>query len=109
MSIKKIAEKALPFLFSKLILIWDSLTEEEKDALIQSGQIGQILKEELLNGETAVIDAISVKTGLTPEDVSVTLIALAKTMGYNVKTVQQFIDVLQNKIDMSELVITKAS
>jgi plasmid maintenance system antidote protein VapI len=99
MSIKKIAEKALPFLFSKLTLIWDSLTPEEKDALIQSGQIGQILKEELLNGETAVINAVAAKTGLTPEEVSTTLIALAKTMGYNVETVQQFIDALQSKID----------
>ncbi len=86
-------------MYSKLTLVWDSLTQEEKDALIKSGQIGQILKEELANGEAAVVNAISEKLGLTPEEVNTTLLALAKAMGYNAATVTEFIDQLQAKIN----------
>jgi hypothetical protein len=99
MSFKTVVEKILPFMFSKLTLIWDELSQEEKDALIKSGQIGQILKEQLANGEAAVVNAISEKLGLTPDEVNKTLLALAKAMRYNVDTVSEFIDLLQAKIN----------
>lgn len=99
MSLKKIAEKILPFLFSKITLIWDSLSQEEKDALIKSGQIGQIIKLELANGAEVVLVAIATKLGLTPVEVESTLLALATAMGYKVTTVNEFIDFLQAKID----------
>lgn len=99
MSLKTILEKVFPFLFSEVTKAWDSLPADEQSALINSGQIGQILKEELSNGATAVLNAIEKKTGIPADVAEQSLLTLAGHLGYSVTTVTDFINQLQAKIN----------
>lgn len=99
MSLKTILEKVFPFLFSEVTKAWDSLPSDQQSALINSGQIGQILKEELSNGAAAVLNAIEQKTGIPEATAEQSLLALAGHLGYSVTTVTDFIDQLQAKIN----------
>ena len=56
--------KVLPFLFSAIEREFDNLKQEDKDALIQAGKFGQIIKEELHNGYDAIIHAAATQLGL---------------------------------------------
>jgi hypothetical protein len=92
MNLKAIAEKVFPFLFSEVTKEWDSLTPEEQQALIKSGQIGQIIKETISQGTNAVINAISQKLGLSTDQVNTTLVALFTTMGLNLGAAESAIE-----------------
>jgi hypothetical protein len=88
MNLKKIAESVLPFLFGEVTKEWDSLTPAEQQALIHSGQIGQIIKEQIANGPTAVVNAIASQLNLTPDQVNSTLITIFSALGYNLTTTE---------------------
>ena len=99
MSLKTIIEKVLPFLFSEVTKVWDNLPSDQQQALINSGQIGQILKEELNNGSQAVLNAIEQKTGIPAATAEAGLLSLASQLGFKVSSVDEFISKLQAKIN----------
>lgn len=57
---------------------WDSLPDKTKEALIDAGQFGQILKMKYAEGYEAFVKAIADKIGLDKAVVDAKLFELAK-------------------------------
>lgn len=79
--ITKLLESIFPFLFSALKRAWDSLTEEQQDAITNSGIVGQYLKNNLTALSADLITAITKATGLPASTIESMLISLAQKMG----------------------------
>lgn len=94
----KILESILPFLFSALKRSWDNLTKDQQNAIINSGMIGQYLKNNLnaLSGD--LVAAIAKATGLPAATIESTLLALAVKFGYKSDDVDKAVTFLQDKL-----------
>ncbi|ASU34431.1 hypothetical protein [Mucilaginibacter xinganensis] len=99
MSLKTFLEKLLPFLFNAVERAYDQLPQSEKDALVKSGQFGQIIKTELTNGYNAIVKVSADKLGLKPAEVDLLLTSLAKEMSINISKPSDIIDALQSKVN----------
>jgi hypothetical protein len=99
MSLKTFLEKLLPFLFDAVERAYDQLPQAQKDALVKSGQFGQIIKTELTAGYAAIVKAASDKLNLSPTEVDSLLLALAKEMSINTTAPSAVIDYLQAKVN----------
>lgn len=94
----KILESVFPFLFGALKKSWDNLTTAQQQALVNSGMIGQFLKNNLTMLGTDLVNVIAKNTTLTPDQVTSTLIALAGTFGFTGNDLNQAVTFLQSKL-----------
>lgn len=97
-NILKFLEGIFPFLFSALKRSYDSLSKEQQQALVNSGMIGQFLKNNLAMIGADLTTLIAKQTGLTEQEVSDTLIHLASTFGLNTTAVNDAVKFLQDKL-----------
>lgn len=79
--ITRILESILPFLFNALKRAWDNLTSTQQQALVNSGVIGQYLKNNLTALGGDLVTAIANHTGLKVDVVESTLIQIATAFG----------------------------
>jgi len=100
--ITKILESILPFLFSALKRSWDNLTKVQQDALVNSGVIGQYLKNNLTALGGDLVTAIATHTGLPSDTVEGALIAIAKEFGLSTTSVNEAVAFLQSKLQAAE-------
>jgi hypothetical protein len=77
---------------------FNSLPKEQQDAIIQGVNISQIIKDNYAKGEIAVLSMIIDKTGVSADVAEFAVLAVAKDMGINVSTVQDFLNVLADKV-----------
>lgn len=95
----KLLESVFPFLFNAFKKAWDNLTEDQQQSLINSGMIGQYLKNNLnILGTDLVKLIVANVPGLTEESVTTTLISLAGVFGVTTTDVNQAVEALQNKL-----------
>lgn len=99
MSIKTIFEKLLPFLFTAAERMYDGLPQAQKEALLKSGQFGQVLKTELANGYAAVSAVATKQLGLTSAQVDALVTSLAAEMNIYITQPSDLIDILQAKVN----------
>ena len=99
MSLKTFFEKLFPFLFDAIEREFDKLPQSEKDALVQSGQFGQIIKTELHNGYDAIVTAASQKIGLDKATVDNLLTSLAAKFKIDVNAPNELVDKLQEQVN----------
>lgn len=94
----KFLESIFPFLFNALKRSWDNLTEQQQQALVNAGAIGQFLKNNLnaLGGD--LVSLISNDLNLDKSIVEATLIALAGKFGLNTASVDEAVAFLQKKL-----------
>src|SRR5580692_4903436 len=97
-NILKFLEGIFPFLFNALKRSYDSLSPAQQQALVNSGTIGQFLKNNLTAVGTDLAALIAKQTGLTEQEVSDTLINLASTFGLNTTVVNDAVTFLQGKL-----------
>ncbi|MDB5288590.1 MAG: hypothetical protein JWR05_3539 [Mucilaginibacter sp.] len=98
MSLKTFLEKILPFLFDALQRAWDQLSTVQQSAITNSGLIGQLLKNNLTILGTDLVTLIVSKTGLTEQEVTDALLALAKTFGLTTDSLNDAVSFLQGKL-----------
>lgn len=94
----KFLESIFPFLFSALKRAYDNMTPYQQNALKNSGMVGQLLKNNLTALGTDLVTFISGKTGLSEQEVSDLLIALAKTFGLTTTSINDAVAFLQSKV-----------
>src|ERR1700760_3972279 len=94
----KILESILPFLFSALKRSWDNLTSTQQTALVNSGIIGQYLKNNLTALGGDLVTAISQHTGLPESTVQATLLGIAADFGLTTSDVNEAVSFLQSKL-----------
>lgn len=98
MSLKKILETIFPFLFNALQKAWDKLSSTQQSAITNSGLIGQLLKNNLTILGTDLVALIASKTGLKEQEITDTLLALAKTFGLTTDSLNEAVSFLQGKL-----------
>jgi hypothetical protein len=96
--IGKLLESIFPFLFSALKEAWNNLSTTQQQALINSGTIGQYLKNNLTILGTDLVNLIAKDTGLDPSVVTNTLIGLAGTFGLTTTDINAAVTFLQGKL-----------
>ena len=94
----KFLEGIFPFLFSALRRAYDNLSTDQQQALVNSGMIGQLLKNNLTILGNDLVTLIAKQTGLTEQQISDTLIHLAGQLGLNTTSVNDAVAFLQNKL-----------
>jgi hypothetical protein len=94
----KLLESIFPFLFSALRRSWDNLSQQQQQALIQSGTIGQYLKNNLTILGDDLVSLISNDLNLDRNIVEDTLIALAGKFGVTTTSVNDAVAFLQKKL-----------
>ena len=99
MKLIDILKDIFPFLRSAMEKFWDSLPEKTKEALIDAGQFGQILKAKYEEGYHAFVAAVSDKLGIDQATTDTMLLNLAGKLGIDIKAPEQLFDELQAKID----------
>lgn len=97
-SIVKFLEGIFPFLFSALKRSYDSLSTAQQQALVNSGTIGQLLKNNLTAVGTDLATLVAKETGLTEQEASDTLIHLAATFGLTTTVLNDAVSFLQSKL-----------
>jgi hypothetical protein len=100
--ITKILESILPFLFSALKRSWDNLTKVQQNALVNSGVIGQYLKNNLTALGSNLVTAIATHTALPASTVETTIISIAISFGYTGNEINQATAFLQLKLQAAE-------
>jgi len=93
----RLLESIFPFLFNALKRAWDNLTEEQQQAIINSGTIGQYIKNNLTALGGDLVALISNDLNLPKEVVEATLIALAGKFGLTTEKVDEAVAFLQKK------------
>lgn len=91
-------ESVFPFLMGALRKSWNSLSNTQQDALVNSGMIGQFLKNNLTMLGTDLVNVIAKNTTLSPDQVTNTLIALAAAFGFTGNDLNQAVSYLQSKL-----------
>src|ERR1700739_3106022 len=97
-NILKFLEGIFPFLFSALKRSYDSLSTAQQTALVNSGMIGQFLKNNLTILGDDLVNVVATQTGLTAQEVSDTLIHLATQFGLTTASVNDAVAFLQKKL-----------
>lgn len=97
-SIIKFIESIFPFLFSALKRSYDALSKDQQQALVNSGMIGQFLKNNLTIIGDDLVSVAATQTGLTAQEVTDTLIHLAATFGLTTDDVNKAVAFLQSKL-----------
>ncbi len=98
MNLKKILQKIFPFLFSALQRAWGKLPKDQQDAIVNSGQIGQIIKTNLQTSGANILTFIVLETGLSTETVNELVIALAEKLGHFTKDAIAATEFLKTKL-----------
>lgn len=94
-----ILKDIFPFLRSAMEKFWDSLPDKTKEALIDAGQFGQILKTKYAEGYEAFIQAVADKLNIDKAAADKMLLDLAGKLGIDVNAPEQLFDELQAKVD----------
>jgi hypothetical protein len=94
----KFLESIFPFLFSALKRSWDNLTPAQQQALVNSGTIGQYLKNNLTALGDDLASLISNDLNIPKDTVEATLIALAAKFGLDTTSVNDAVAFLQKKL-----------
>ena len=95
----EIVKDALPFLKNALERFFDSLPEQAKKALKDSGKIAQVLKETYASGYEAFLVAIKDALNLDKEETDKIIMDLAKKLNIDVNAPNEFFDKLQEHIN----------
>lgn len=84
-----------PFLFNAMERFYEQLPQESKNALLESGQFSEILKQMYTEGYDAFVTETSTKLGLTKETIDSLLLGLAKKLNIDIDAPNQLFDKLQ--------------
>jgi|GEM_PF-2659561 len=98
----KILESILPFLFSALKRSWDNLNENQQQALVNSGVIGQYIKNNLTALSGDLVTAISTSTGLPSDVIEPTLITIAGELGLKTTSVDDAVKHIQSLLTVAK-------
>lgn len=96
--ITRLLESIFPFLFSALRRSWDNLTTEQQQAIVNSGTIGQYLKNNLNAIGGDLVSLISNDLNIPRDIVEATLIALAGKFGLITDKIDEAVAFLQKKL-----------
>lgn len=96
--LSKILESIFPFLFNALRRAWDSLTTDQQNAVVNSGLIGQFLKNNLTILGTDAVNELVKLTGLPADTVTSLLISLAGKLGLTTTDVNNAVSYIQGKL-----------
>lgn len=99
MKLLDILKDIFPFLRNAMEKFWDSLPDKTKEALIDAGQFGQILKMKYAEGYDAFVKAVAEKLGMDQAACDAMLLNLAGKLGIDVKAPEQLFDALQEKVN----------
>lgn len=94
-----ILKDIFPFLRNAMEKFWDTLPDKTKEALIDAGHFGQILKMKYAEGYEAFVTAISDKLGMDRTATDAMLMNLAGKLGIDIKSPEQLFDALQDKVN----------
>lgn len=86
-------------MFSAAEKFWEQLPDKSKEALINAGQFGQLLKMGYAKGYDAFILKASNELGLSTDQVNEMLLALAKKLNIDINAPNQLFDKLQGIVD----------
>jgi|GEM_PF-3514296 hypothetical protein len=77
---------------------YQSLPADQQDAIVKGVNISQILKSSYAQGETAVVNLVASKVGVSPDIASAAILAIAEASGIKTGKIQDYLDSIANKV-----------